>query len=62
MDEFELPGQILALKARLLFNGLEAIVRPFLPDLWVGQRSVPRSRILAADKLVDANERLWPAI
>ena len=49
-----------SLKARLLFNGSEYIIRRFLPKVWVGQRSVARSRILAADELVSAEQRLWP--
>jgi hypothetical protein len=51
-----------ALKARLLFNGPERIIRRFLPDVWVGQHKVSRSNILAADKLVSAEQRLVPAI
>ncbi|EBY6940097.1 hypothetical protein D5874_24615, partial [Salmonella enterica subsp. enterica serovar Newport] len=46
------------LQGEVVFNGPEEIALKSLPTTWIGQRSLTRSQILAADKLVPTEDRL----
>lgn len=48
------------LKASLLFNGPEKLVRQLLPEVWRGQRSVSRKRIIELNSSVPDDLRLVP--
>ncbi|WP_244640355.1 DUF6998 domain-containing protein [Aureimonas glaciei] len=46
----------------VIFNGPEHIALGLLPHTWVGQRSLTRNQIRAADREVDDADRLQPII
>lgn len=46
------------LKGEIVYNGPEAIALSFLPELWIGQRSLTPRQIRKANALVSEDQRL----